>query len=312
VDTETVPAAAPDDFVVSSTVPEPVDEPTTPAEPVDALAETDDEHVDSEQPEPDASSDAGKALAKKKGSLQARINELTREKHATRREADAARAEAAAMRQRLEALERGGQAQPPSGQQAPRGDAEPSPEQFDTYDAYVKAQAKWEVRQELQAEQLRQRAFAEERAAESVMTEAQKRIDAFRTDHPDYDDVVNAVFLPATPAAEVIVAHLRHADVGPALAYELGQRPEELARIASLPPAFAIAALGKLEGQIESRAAAAQSGPALTPNVTKAKPPIKPVGGSPVTSDDGEVSDDLSPDEHIKRMNARDRARRRR
>jgi hypothetical protein len=287
VDTETVPAAASDDFVVSSTVPEPVDEPTTSAEPVEALAETDDEHVDSEQPEPDASSDAGKALAKKKGSLQDRINELTREKYDTKREADTARAEAAALRAELAALKAGSPAAaPPSAQRQdavpPTSSGKPRLEDFDSHEAWVEAVTDWKLDQRIEADKQKALEAEQQKAVQTVAEQAQARINAFRADHPDYDDVVNAAVLPPdAPSSQAVLMHLQHAELGPALAYALGSNPAELARIVSLPPGFAVAALGRLEAQIESRNQAAQSGPAsVAAPVTTAPDPIKPVGGA--------------------------------
>ena len=47
------------------------------------------------------------------------------------------------------------------------------------------------------------------------------------------------------------------------------------------------------------------SGPA--PGISHAKPPIQPLGSSPHTPNTTEISDELSFDEHFKRMNAADR-----
>src|SRR5688500_304822 len=74
-------------------------EPVKAAEPVEAKLEP--------VAEPDPASEAGKALAGKKKSLQARIDEITREKHDTARERDAAKAETAALRAELAALKTG-------------------------------------------------------------------------------------------------------------------------------------------------------------------------------------------------------------
>lgn len=275
-----------DDFVVTSN--SPVE--TLVAESVAPVTDPDD---DAPAQEPDPASDAGKALAKKRGSLQTRINELTRERHETRREADAARAEVAALRLQLEQMQRPAQAEPSYVPQ----DGKPTADQFDNYDDFVEAKAVWAVEQRLREQQQREYQAQQQRQQHELQSSVAARIDAFRAEHPDYDEVVNSIGLPDTAAAGAILAHLQHSDFGPALAYELGKNPAEMTRLASLAPGFAVAALGRLEAQIESRTAAAHSGPVQTPAITKAKPPIKPVGGSP-SVDDGPPPESASLDEH--------------
>jgi hypothetical protein len=84
----------------------------------------------------------------------------------------------------------------------------------------------------------------------------------------------------------------------------LSAHPDESQRISTLHPAETYREMGKLEARLE---AALSRGPARV--VSNAKAPIKPLGTSPIPADPFAMSDDLSMDEHFRRMNASDRAR---
>lgn len=286
-----------------------VEEPAEPDEPAEAVAA-------------DAASEAGKQLAKKKVRLQDRIDELNWEKHASKREADAAKAEAAALRKELEALK---STAPAPAAPKPAEDGKPNREAFTsqigttyaTYeaaqDAYDDARDAW---REKQAEQRQQAKRASDSVADAYAA-ATKRIDAFRKEHTDYDDVVKDVQVPPGPGRQQLFDHLTFSESGVALAYHLAKfQPDELSRLASLPPAYVVEALGELKASLKLRPTGAPTGPpAASPAFTPAKPPIKPVGSSPVTSDDVGDPDDLSESgisAHIKRENAKDLKRRRR
>ncbi len=72
--------------------------------------------------------------------------------------------------------------------------------------------------------------------------------------------------------------------------------PMEFARIGGLHPVQALREVGILEGKLG--AAAASVGPASRPLASAAKPPSKPIGGSPHVSHDGPPSDDASDEEY--------------
>jgi len=83
------------------------------------------------------------------------------------------------------------------------------------------------------------------------------------------------------------------------------QHPDELQRLATLPPRE----LTRSMALLESRIGAAPSGPAQLPRVSsQAKPPIRPERGAPLKSDEG--SDDESIEAYIARENRRQAARR--
>ena len=84
----------------------------------------------------------------------------------------------------------------------------------------------------------------------------------------------------------------------------LSANPTDAQRISTLHPVETYREMGKLEARLEA-ASPARSGPARV--VSSAKAPIKPLGTSPPVDDPFEITDDLSMDEHFRRMNAADR-----
>lgn len=266
--------------------------------------------------------DPAKDPVAKKLSIQAQIDADTRRKHDAKREADIEAARLETLRQERQRLERPEPRQEPV-QQAPDFYTRPKPTvheigtKYSDWDAYNDDLQDWKLDERDAKKAHEAHNAAQQSYHRDVLTKADERIAAFKADHPDYDAVVNSAMIPrGAVSARAVIDHLNHSEFGAHLAYELGNDPAELARIASLPPGYAIAALGRLEAKIEMRTAAADAGPApKTRAYTPAKPPIKPVGSSPVTSDDEGDPDDLSEaavNAHIRRENAKDFQRRRR
>lgn len=301
-----------DDVMVSG---EPVTPPAPVVQAAVAVAEPVTEAIDApegDEPASDAAaSAASKVLTEKKKTYKQRIDEITWQKHEAERRAQALEAQ---LRERTPA---------PAATDAPDPN-EPHPRQFidqigakfesyeDAMHAYNKAFRKWERDADAQTQQ--QTAAA--RSQHEVLTKAQERIDAFKQKQPDFNPGIVASLIPANAVSgPAILDHFYHSELGPELAHALTLDPAELARIASLPYGFAIAALGRLEGKLEQGAAAAPTGSAPAPAYKPANPPIKPVVGSPVTSDDDGDPDDLSEaavNAYVRRENRKDSERRRR
>lgn len=258
---------------------------TADAEPVDAKADA----PEPEQPEtPDPASEAGKALAGKKKSLQARIDELTREKHDNKREADAARAEAAALKAELAALKTGkpaadtSSAQPESTTPPPVATRPVKPKQsdYEDWDAYEDATDKYyEELASFTAEQKLAAARAESQRAEATRaqhTALERVYTKGREAHADFDAILEQPDLPRwSPLMTQVV--LNH-ESGHDLAYALAKSPADAQRLAELGQTpMAALELGKFIARLET----ANSGPvSVVAPVTTAPDPIKPVGGS--------------------------------
>lgn len=237
--------------------------------------------------EPDAASEAGKALAAKKGSLQARIDEITREKGESDR---ASAARIAALEAQL-AAGKPAEAKPAEGAQ-PGGketakqawerlkslpDA-PKVTDFQTYEDYQFASAVFvneKLTEERQAQDVgRQRAQAFNTARDRVEATAKK-------EYADFESVVDT-FVKAggrysPPAAEVI---FNHPD-GHKLAYMLAKDPALNARLSAInhPVQFGIE-IAAILGSMPKAAGSGQTPAAAAAVVSKAPDPVpSEVGG---------------------------------
>ena len=231
--------------------PEPIPEPTPEPEPE---PEPEVDHDDDPEPEPEPEpGESPEEHRKRKGGYQ---RKLERERKA----AEDARAEAAYLRGQLEALK-------PQTQPVASADGEPTQDQFDDYDSYLRALTRWEVKQELKQETERSKAQSVENAWKEKETLAKSRF-------ADYDEVADLRQLSPTPAMAQTILEL---ELGTEVLYWLGKHPQENARIKTLSPMAQAVALGKIESQL-----------AIKPE-TKPKPqapaplgPVTPLGkGAP-------------------------------
>ena len=194
--------------------------------------------------------------------VQARIDELTREKYEREREAAYWRSLALQGQQQTE---------------QPKAAEKPQPEKFQDYAQYVEALAEWKADEKVRAALAeRDQRAAEEAQQRAVQAKAQtfaERAVQVRQQIPDFDEVVGAadVQVPAH-VTEVLL----ESDFGPQLAYHLAKNPDEAARISRLSPTAAARELGRLEARFERPAAPVEQKPVTT----KAPPPMKSVQGS--------------------------------
>ena len=120
--------------------------------------------------------------------------------------------------------------------------------------------------------------------AQAKQTEAAKawedRTEKIRVKHPDYNEKINALQIPNTPAVPVVRDAIAESEVGPEILYHLAQHPDEAKRILTLSPVRAVVELGKLEAKLTPPAAA----PKQKTKVTSAPDPVTPVGGKGTAS----------------------------
>lgn len=168
---------------------------------------------------------------------------------------------AQAMRERDEALAR--IPKPPSPKDKPR----PLREAFDDPDAYETALLNWnadQVRERTLEEAQSQQVRADQtRQVEQTLQTYNDRKAAFEQEHPDFEEIVYSDDLQLSAAMSQAILN---AEDGPAIAYHLGQHPEEAERIAKLSPVQAVYEIGKISLRLQ------------TPP-SKPKPdPIRPLG----------------------------------
>lgn len=142
------------------------------------------------------------------------------------------------------------------------------------------------------------------RQAESarVQQEVAAREAEFRKANPDYEEVIPVA--TSHPLFQTVVGQEIAADPdGPALAYYLGQHPDELDAMARMTPAQALRHVGKISARIEAERAKPEA-PAKK-EVSKAPEPIKPVSVASASTDRGYLGNDkLSQAEWERRRNA--------
>ena len=224
--------------------------PETPA--AEATAETPEAEA-TPATEPEAVSepvrdDKGK-FAKKEdlpAGVQKRIAKEIAKATEARREAERLREEARAEREQVSR---------PAKETAPVK-TPPKIEDFNTYDEYTDARARWaaaaEVEAVLNAERARleqERATQHQVSLKDAWTEAEA---SARKSLPDYDEVVSEIDWPQTPAIQAVSDYVVQAK-NPALLYMLQKNPDAVEKIAKLPPVLAIAEIGKLEAKFESQ-----------------------------------------------------------
>ena len=211
---------------------------------------------------------------------------------------------------------------------APPVNEKPTPEAFPTYEEYVEALTEWKAEEILKK---RERASAEEAAKQRHVDMVQSKVGLFnerlaeaRQSDPELLERIDPDLLglqptfllpPGTrPGPENDIAQaILESEHTSALLLHLSAHPEEMVRLSGLPDSFAVArAMGVLEAKVTGEVPAPRPGlkPTPAPTYSQAKPPVRPVNGSPQYSEE-EVTDDMDLDTHIRILNTRDaRARR--
>lgn len=233
------------------------DESATPAATPEIVAAP----VDTTQDQPDVNTEADDRKF-----TQAELNEIIQKEKAKAE----AKAERRALKAYRETLERfAPQQKAPEQQRSDR----PARDQYASDDDWVEAVTDWKLEKREQVSRQQQQAQHQQSVAsktEGIYAEAQK-IPGF--DREAFDD------LPLTPA---IASAVIDSDVSAKLMAHMAANPEDVERISKLSPARQAAEIGKLEIAIAS-----------APKVSKAPPPITPIGGAKgsVSKDPSEMTD---------------------
>lgn len=227
---------------------------------------------------------------------------------ATRKEAEAKRQAADLQRERDEAraeLNRLRSAKPPEPAHEARPqiqtdsrDPEPSVEKYQTYEAFTRDQALWAARQAIRERETHyaQQARAQQ-AHQQISGIEQKAIERLSKAAEDtaWVEKTKDLALHLTPSYKlppgsrfggdnVIADHIMYSEQAPALLEYLSDNPKEFQRIASLQaPWFITREMAKLEGRLEEQAKAAAPAGTVA-KVSTARPPVRPVTGSPTSA----------------------------
>lgn len=246
-----------------------------------------------EVPEPSSSGDDA-AKGKTAKGVQKRLDELTRDKGELQR-----------VNERLLALlERGGISEKQAEQKV-ETHAEPVRADYASHEDYLAARADFKVAQAVEGAlakraetEQREKAQATAKAAESTWSEA---VEKAKAKYDDFEDVAYADPKNGGPAVTQHMAEaIKTSDVGPEIAYWLGNNVSESKRIAALSPAAQAREIGKIEVGL------ANPKPAV--KASKAPDPIEPLSGK--SNPKGELRGDESMDEIYRSMFPQQKGRR--
>lgn len=213
------------------------------------------------------------AAPERKSGYQRRIDELVREREYERAE-----------KQRLHDLlakQTQQASQPEKAQQPAQGNAEPQIEDFDKYEKYIAAYARWEAKavyDEQRRIELEQRQKEQEETQKKTTIEEQhKQIEQQQASltkmtaeaQKKYADFYETVFEqdPATvPISPIVAQAIIGQKDGYEVAYFLGKNPAEAQRIAQLSPIEQLVEFGSIKASLKAKQSAAPA-------------PISPVSG---------------------------------
>lgn len=139
---------------------------------------------------------------------------------------------------------------------------------FDDYldiEAYADALTDWKLER---AEAKR----TQQSQVQNVQQTYGQKLQAFKADHPDFDEVMEDADEDVT-FAQATLQTIQESDIGPEVAYFLAKNPESAERISKLSIASQIKEIGKLEERLSKKQADA---PAPAKKVSAAPAPIKP------------------------------------
>lgn len=144
-------------------------------------------------------------------------------------------------------------------------------------DAYFEALADWKAEQILKASEAAKKEFEVRNAFKKRLDAHLSRVEKFKDENPDYDELVSDLIGPEDYVAPAVQEAILDSENGPALIYELAKDPREYERITRLPFAKAAMELGKIEARLSEKSKDLEK---PKPKITKAPPPLKPVGAS--------------------------------
>lgn len=275
--------------------------------------------VSGDDPEPDAK--AAPSLAEKnKGNPrhdpQARVAEATRAAKEAREELRRERDRAERAERELAAARQPSQ---PEKQARPVDPGKPKVEDFESYEEFLDARDDYRDNQrEARSAQYRQQDEHERRIGRAA-SEFSKHYEAAAKADPEFRSKISDEIIDLEPSFEAVRASrmpkgenwiadelFLSPEHAPALMLHLSEHPEEFQRIAALSSHRAVT---REMAILVPRPEAVTAGTSSEREGSKAKPPLRPVKGSPHTADTA-PDDDAPYDEHVRYMNAKEKRQR--
>lgn len=241
----------------------------------------------------------------KKDGISKRFGELTNKARAAE---ERARIVEDQNRQLLDLLSRGKQPDSNTPTAKPT-EAAPKIEDFEKYEQYLSAQARWEAKLEYQAQrqaeqELTQKEQAEARHRDTIAQQKQtleqqkSTLDKLTAEgekkYADFYEVAFEQSPDKVPVSPVVGEAILKSKDGVEILYFLGKNPAEAQRIAKLDPIEQLVEIGTIRASLKQTKSAAPE-------------PIKPVGQKSKASDGPSMEDDM--DTWVQKRNAQIAAR---
>lgn len=180
----------------------------------------------SEKTEQDQEEQQEEEEHKKPNRLQKRIDNLTREKYRLRAELDA-----------MKNVIQGNQ------QQAQSQSSKPVREQFNSDEDFIDALTDYKTA-------LVKNEILTKVQQPNQSSQWEDKVEAAREAYDDYDEVIDSISSMTMPAAAIEA--INTSDIGPDIAYYLGNNPKEVRKLATMPQGAAARYIGTIEARLES------------------------------------------------------------
>lgn len=144
---------------------------------------------------------------------------------------------------------------------------EPQSGQFQDYESYTKALAKWEAKQEFERLQNEHRSRMDE---QSKAQKAQTIMQRLSKGEKEYDDFYEVVTSSDAPFTESLVEAIADSDVAHKLAYTLSNDPQKVRELVSMSPLKMARELLKIEAALTAPPKPTQTPPPIVPNAATA------------------------------------------
>jgi len=253
--------------------------------------------------DPDQDAEPEKPLGKPRDDPRARMLEATRQAAEAKRERDAIRQEKERLAAEVAQLRAGKPQEQP--QPAPQRLEKPVATDFEDYEQYLDARDKYN-RQEWQREQASEQyvrqyvggLITHVETFEGRLTKALEADPELQERVPSVDQVVRNSSHMVPPGQKYTAFNVVNDEIisseSPALLLDhLGNNPEEMKKLLALPNRTAIARqVAKIEGRLTGTVVTPSDERPAKQEVSHAKPPVRPVSGSPHSAESAPGEDD--------------------
>ena len=159
---------------------------------------------------------------------------------------------------------------------------EPKLEQFRDVHEYAKALKDYVADQTRKEDAAKQVEAIQKKESEERTKQWSERVDKFKSDTKDYDDVIRAE-LSDVNVPNVVIDSIYKSDVGPQVLYYLAKNKDIALKLSTMPLDDALKQIGKLEDKVIKSEVKEEKKEEPKAKISKAPPPITPIVGGTST-----------------------------